>query len=361
MAVVGAATLFGLPLLLDADSRMHTGDLIASAVVFVAWGYGLICGAMLLAGERENGTLPFLDGAAGVARTAVAGEVPGRRAAGDRPGRRSHGSLRGRQLLQSWTAAATALLGMAAAALFGLAWGMLFSAFGRSVLNMILLAMAGQLAAALLLLVPAGVLSEAAALVLGLPNPIDLGWSWFAVAAFSIPVAFSASALIFTRLDRGRLRPPRPPASVRTGRDPSAWGRLFWLTWRQSRGFAAGMGVFALLLGFLTLIDGLIVWPAATLLVGVLCGATAFADEQQGPVRFLGDQRLPLMRFWIVKVGFRFLLAVAAAFVVLLPSLIRGLAAPDRGVLRSADSVSAFAPAFFIAACWRGSARPSCF
>ena len=61
-----------------------------------------------------------------------------------------------------------------------------------------------------------------------------------------------------------------------------------------------------MLLGFLSLADGLILWPVATLLVGVLCGATAFADEQQGPFRFLGDQRLPLGRFWLVKVGVRF-------------------------------------------------------
>ncbi|MGH7222623.1 MAG: hypothetical protein ACRELF_05310, partial [Gemmataceae bacterium] len=38
--------------------------------------------------------------------------------------------------------------------------------------------------------------------------------------------------------------------------------------------------------------------------------------------RFLGDQRFPLSRVWIVKVGMRFALAVLAAFVLLLPSLI---------------------------------------
>ena len=86
-----------------------------------------------------------------------------------------------------------------------------------------------------------------------------------------------------------------------------------------------------MLLGLLTLADGLVLWPAATLLVGVLCGATAFADEQQGPFRFLGDQRFPLVRFWIVKVVFRALLAAAASLLVLLPSFIRVLTAPDHG------------------------------
>src|SRR5205814_4701245 len=103
------------------------------------------------------------------------------------------------------------------------------------------------------------------------------------------------SAARFTRLDRNRLRPspqaekaPDPTRRVRV-----AWQVLFWLAWRQARGFAVGMAVFAMLLGLLVLAEAVLLWPLATLLIGVLCGATAFADEQQGPFRFLGDQRLP--------------------------------------------------------------------
>ena len=61
------------------------------------------------------------------------------------------------------------------------------------------------------------------------------------------------------------------------------------------------------------------------MIVGLLCGATAFADEQQGSFRFLGDQRLPLGRLWLVKVGVRFGIAVVAALVVLAPSFIAAL------------------------------------
>ena len=61
------------------------------------------------------------------------------------------------------------------------------------------------------------------------------------------------------------------------------------------------------------------------MVVGVLCGATAFADEQQGALRFLGDQRLPLGRLWVVKVGVRFGIAVVAAMLVLAPSFINAL------------------------------------
>ena len=35
-------------------------------IIVLSWTYGLICGAMLLAGERGVGTLPFLDALPGL-------------------------------------------------------------------------------------------------------------------------------------------------------------------------------------------------------------------------------------------------------------------------------------------------------
>ena len=334
LAAVGALAVFVLPLIDSAENLDHGREAVAAlAVTVLAWAYGLICGAMLLAGERETGTLPFLDGLPGlrgqlwrgkclagvllvVAQVAV---LMGLAAAAG-------------VFAASWPTAAGLFLAMPGAALVGLGWGMLFSSFGRNVLNTILLAMAGQLAAAVLFTIPAGILSLAASAVLDLPPSGDLSLAWAAVAAVSIPVALGASALIFTRQDRGRLRPTDPPAAAgRAASIPALGAGCSGCAGGQSRGFAAGLGVFSLLLGFLVLADDVMLWPAATLLVGVLCGATAFADEQQGSVRFLGDQRFPLIRFWIVKVAFRFLLAVVAVFMVLLPSLIRALAAPERG------------------------------
>ena len=51
-------------------------------------------------------------------------------------------------------------------------------------------------------------------------------------------------------------------------------------------------------------------------MVGLLCGTTAFDDEQQGPFRYLGDQRLPLFRLWIVKVGVRLAIALMATTLI---------------------------------------------
>ena len=46
------------------------------------------------------------------------------------------------------------------------------------------------------------------------------------------------------------------------------------------------------------------VWPELALMAGVLAGVTAFADEQTGGAAlFWGEQRLPLGRMWLVKIG----------------------------------------------------------
>jgi hypothetical protein len=207
--------------------------------------------------------------------------------------------------------------------LYGLAWGMLFSAHGRDVLSMILLAVAGQLAASLFIALLAFLLAGLISVFTGIPADFGQPFFYTCLAVLTIPVVFIGSAAVFTRLDRGRLQ----PVSMAAGKRPllHSWSVLFWLTWRQARGFAAGMCVFALFLGFLVLIDGLILWPIMTLLVGVLCGATAFADEQQGPFRFLGDQRLPLGKVWVVKVGVRFAISIVAALLVLVPSFLVAL------------------------------------
>jgi hypothetical protein len=325
IALVGAATVYGLPILV-APGRGIASDwqargYVGAAVIFVAWAYGLICGAMLLAGEREMGTLAFLDVLpsfraqlwrvkclAGV--LLVAGQI----AVLMTLSAAAH-------LFDTWFWTAATLVAMAGAGFFGLGWGMLFSAFGRNVMNMILAALGGQLAASIFFLALATFLSGMVAMLLHLPGPIDIGLLWSALAAFSIPVALGASAYIFTKPDRGRMKPAPKAASSERTRTRDAWSRLWWLTARQSRFFAVGMAVFALVLGFIVLADGGILWPAATLFVGVLCGATAFADEQQGPFHFLGDQRLPLGRLWIVKVGLRFLIALIAAVIILLPTL----------------------------------------
>ena len=68
------------------------------------------------------------------------------------------------------------------------------------------------------------------------------------------------------------------------------------------------------------------VWPTATLLVGMLCGATAFNDERHGLFGDLGAQHLPLFRLWTVRVGVRLVIALTAAAIMAAPSIALALA-----------------------------------
>jgi ABC-2 family transporter protein len=305
------------------------GEALGFEVVVLVGIYALICGAMMLAGERENRTMSYLDALPGFRR------------------RLWHGKFVAGVLLvlgqivllvimsaplclfKNWNQAGWTLAAMLVAGLFGLSWGMLFSSFGRSVMNMILLSLAALVVLAFAVW-PLGVALVGLYSVIFGTNPEAEGdfFDIYLAGIFALiaPVALAGSALVFTGLDRRRLRNiPKAMRPQKSARHPT-WSMLFWLTWRQARGFAAGLAIFALFLGFVISLAPVLLWPAATLIVGVLCGATAFADEQQGPFRFLGDQRFPLGRVWVVKVGVRFGVAVAPALLVLAPSFIAALA-----------------------------------
>jgi ABC-2 family transporter protein len=349
LALVSAATVLTLSsgmaaAWFGAQADGQEGRFVAIALAGV---YALICGAMMLAGERENGTMSYLDALPGFRQRLWQGKFVAAVAL-----------VLGQiillailcaafSLFKNWNQAGWTLAAMFVAGLYGLSWGMLFSSFGRSVINVILLALAGQVVVFLLTGVLADFVFGLITVIFGpapdqTPAPL-----WIVFYAITAPAALVGSALIFTRLDRHRLR--AVPEHLR-GQESTlhpVWRRLIWLSWQQARGFAAGMAAFALFLGFVLLLQSLILWPAVTLLVGVLCGATAFADEQQGPLRFLGDQRLPLGRLWVAKVGVRFAIAVVAALLVLAPSFIAANGAdPDAGSYRSREGYYFFAHVF---------------
>ncbi|HBI46979.1 MAG TPA: hypothetical protein DDY78_29620, partial [Planctomycetales bacterium] len=329
LAFVGAATVLSRSVLLGAgwlEAHSEAREILCALAVMLIGAYALICGAMMLAGEYENHTMSYLDALPGFRRRLWQGKFLA-------------GVLfvlgqivvlmilcAAVSLFENWTQAGWTFAGMLLAGIYGLSWGMLFSSFGRSVMSMILLSMAGQVAWAFLAGVLAVIFAVIVSVIFGMRDATNPGWFGAGFFALTAPAALVVSALVFTRLDRSRLR--AAPESLRVPRRPlnASWSMLFWLTWRQARGFTVGLAAFALFLGFITLLEAVLLWPAATLIVGVLCGATAFADEQQGSYRFLGDQRLPLGRLWVVKVGVRFGVAVVAALLVLAPSFIGALA-----------------------------------
>ena len=328
LACVGAASVLSLSRMagagwFGAHPGGQEGRFVAVALVGV---YALICGAMMLAGEIENRTMPYLDALPGFRRRLWQGKffagvllVTGQIVL-------LMGLGAAVSLFESWSEAGWTFAGMLLAGICGLSWGLLFSSLGRSVMSVILLSLAGLVLLGFATGYLAVFFTRLVSAISGTDPTGDPSLLWIGFYAIIAPTALVGSAFVFTRLDRSRLR--AVPESLRTqGRAfHASWSMLFWLTWRQARGFATGLAAFALFLGFIVLLQSLTLWPMVTLVVGVLCGATAFADEQQGSFRFLGDQRLPLGRLWVAKVGVRFGIAVVAALLVLAPSFVAALA-----------------------------------
>src|SRR5665213_1000773 len=93
--------------------------------------YALICGAMLLAGERENRTLPYLDGLPGWRRWLWLGKLFSGVVLVLGLVFFLMGLCAALLLFATWKEAALTLGGMMLVGLIELSWGMLFSSFGR--------------------------------------------------------------------------------------------------------------------------------------------------------------------------------------------------------------------------------------
>ncbi len=323
VGVQSAAQLFGV-----GTAARDQGMVPETTALAIAWVYGLVCGGMMLAGERENGTLLFLD-TLPVRRLSIwlikafvgVGFVVALAAV-------LAGGMSYEVVQQQGQPhdVGLLLLGISVGGLFGLAWGLFLSAYCHYVLNAVFLGFVAQIAASLL------IFPLAALAFLFFKNPMRheptseaLLEGPFSLAAFAVlhilPIV--GSAWVFTRQDSGRLRtkPQREPkAKVRVGQ---GWLALLWLAARQSRWLALGVVLLSLIAAILMPSLGLIVWPVVTSLVAVLCGVTVFLDEQrQGSYRFLGEQRLPLTRVWLVKVGVRLALVLLSLFIVAAPSVL---------------------------------------
>ncbi len=348
MLVVNCGALIGLS---NMDNMLGSVPIqskilmLGPAAALLVWAYGMICGAMLLAGEREEGTLNFLDtlplsrfrlwlvkGQLGLVLlggqiVALCGCLAALRSA-EQP--TLLGGVNVSQPLWPF------VLGMLVLGIVGMAYGLFFSARGENVLHTIGMAIIGQIIACIAAAFLAFVLYILLLLILnqlderGNPGrvlgPIIEGpWVVFLVFAVLTLAAAAGSARIFSRTDVQRL-----PAPVRRMRSrPSlvaSWLRLVWLCDRQMRRLALGVLASSLGLGVLFMVVGPLLWPVATLLLGVLCGVTVFSDEQaSGSYRFLGEQRFPLGRVWITKTCSRFALLLLASFVLLVPSLLVAL------------------------------------
>jgi hypothetical protein len=327
MAVVSSIALLGVVRLLvpgGAPEVSRHADLLVLAGACLSWGYGMVCGAMLLAGETEEGTLSFLDMlprwrrdlwqtkfSVGVGLVVANVLVVGSVLAG-------LGVATG---AGPFVAAVGVLL---VAGVVGLGWGLLFSARGNNALQAVALAAGTQILSGFILLTSLTLFD----LVLGVDLETGIPVTSIVLLLGMLLVTvltFVGSRRIFSTTDRLRMRSPSIPGRVA---GIAGVGELFWLAWRQCRVFTAGLGLACLALGWLVLVTGAWLWPLLTLLIGVVAGATTFADEQASEAyRFLGEQRFPRGRTWLVKTMVRFAAGFLALSCLLLPATLRAMVA----------------------------------
>jgi hypothetical protein len=328
MAGISVLALGGVAFL-DAPEQLRDPArqaLLVGAAAVLAWIYGMVCGATLLADRKEDTTPPPLEGprpqiwreqcltgvalvlalvvvelALCVGLLALAARVPG--------------------LL----AFAEATVAVVTAGILGLGWGLLFSPGSTATWQAIGQSVAAQVPCAAVLLF-------VLYLTGGTQDPA-VGVIWPAAVALTM-VPFVASHQTFCRPQRRT----EDGLLVETVIPEVGWRQVCWMTWEQARPLARVLPPVSLILGLGLLLGGALLWPALTLVLGLVCGVTVFADEQAiGSFRFLGEQRFPPGRIWLVKTTVRLLMAAAAALLALTPcvvrALIEGTDAPASGIL----------------------------
>lgn len=126
---------------------------------------------------------------------------------------------------------------------------------------------------------------------------------------------------------------PRPRRKVRQAGSPRE--ALLWLTWRQGALSIFLLGAACLFVGLFLSSFGELLWPIGTLLLGVACGLGTFAWEQsEQSYQFLAAEHFPLTTIWNAKQVFWWSAALLLALVFFLGGglgfLVRELADPMR-------------------------------
>jgi hypothetical protein len=123
---------------------------------------------------------------------------------------------------------------------------------------------------------------------------------------------------------------------------------LRWLTWQQGAIPLVLLGLACFVAGACMPFAGQVLWPIATLLIGLGCGTATFGWEQSDlSYQFLAAQHFPLKTIWNVKILFWLtaamlasgLLLIAGAGLVLLMAAARPAGDPNGGVPLSFGSL----------------------
>ena len=318
-AVLAVGTLIGVPIVFASDFERDSGlrESFAVAGLVLAWAYAMICGGMMFAGEREAKTDSFLDTLPGgrhrvwVAKCIAGSIFVGAYALGV-------AVIVATSSLVERSDWLVGILVLPVSVALGFGWGLVTSAFARTVLGAIGLAIAVQC-----LFTPAVI--AVSILFVAFTQFLFPRWLveplFLAFLALACLFPLRLSSLAYTRVDRNRRRTDemKPGLLADFRRQAKA---MLWLSARQIRGLTFWLLPLAFVLGLLTIPQPLLFWPLVTLILGTVCGVTCFLDEQDGPRRFLGDQRYPLGTVWGIKVGLRFLLLFISLFAAIVPLLV---------------------------------------
>ncbi|HMC65855.1 MAG TPA: hypothetical protein VKI65_13030 [Gemmataceae bacterium] len=296
--------------------------LIVSGLM-LATVYGLVCGAMMLAGEREANTQAFLDILTarraglwfgklliGLALTCLQGLLLG--AVAFSLGLES-------QSFSTWNW----FWIVPVVALEAYAWGLFASALCRT-----------TLAAVGLGLVPLG-----AIWLVWPPTAWPPAVMVLVIRGALLVTALALSGLVYCEQDRARLPVRLWVRQQLRRRSPilDSVRRVHWLIDRQTRLAGLVLVAASVLVGFL--MPWLANWPMITLFIGVACGTMVFGSEQlSSAARFLGDQRLPPGRIWLVKTTFCLLLATLCGLLAYLSTVLYVALAGVRQRAESADA-----------------------
>ncbi|MCS7046385.1 MAG: hypothetical protein NZO58_08525 [Gemmataceae bacterium] len=99
---------------------------------------------------------------------------------------------------------------------------------------------------------------------------------------------------------------------------------VWWLTWQQGMLPLMCLALGSVILGLFLPRGGAILWPIATLLLGVACGTATFAWEQADQsYQFLAAQRFPLMTIRNIKLLFWSLASLATTLLLFVGSSVR--------------------------------------
>lgn len=300
ISVIGLSAVLGNPSTsiwhAFGDKQLST-DLNTTLACLVVT-YGIVLGAMLIASEKEDGTLWFLDSLAG---------------------------RRGPVWIQKL------LIGVILTSLLSLALAVLSIALGSDswenipyLLGLGLNALgcgllAGSFCRTVLIAVLTGIVFMSLNWVIagsGLIAFVETTLSICLLEAALSFIVFYVSWQIFCKDDFAR------GIGRRSKKSSNSTQVVLRFAIRQSRWTFAAVLVGALLIGCFTSEDPLVIWPVGTLLLGLACGLTVFVPDQNGGKQFLASQRFPLIEYWSPKTLCSLMVLIFATGLAILSALL---------------------------------------